>query len=165
MDNCKVFHLIITTNIKYILSLHIKYARIPFKDFLVYNIIRFLKMKKLKIQYCLARCWAILVSKTTLKTMENWTGSGSIVLSICQLCNPWADILTIISYLHHLILLTIDSSSRPKTVIDWVEESLLLLCTFISLLSLCGVMIPTMIVKSATIISLTLFSAAWQPRY
>lgn len=115
-------------------------------------------------------CQADPVAKSTSSTIENVTGGISIALSLLNKLNPLADALGFFSYSLHLKDLIVDQKKRPKTGIDWVEETLLLLLATISLISLicsiipCGFILPLMVTKTATLLSFTLFSAAWQPK-
>lgn len=114
-------------------------------------------------------CQADPVAKSTLTTIENVTGGCSIALSLLNKLNPCADAFAVVSYGLHIRSLIVDQSLRPKTMIDWVIEILLLLLVIISLISLifwlisCGFVLPLKIAQTATILSFTLFSAAWQP--
>jgi len=51
--------------------------------------------------------------------------------------------------------------NRPKSWIDWVVEILLLICFVIAAMSVCGICLPVTVMNIATVISFTLFSAAW----
>lgn len=115
-------------------------------------------------------CQADPVAKSTSSTIENVTGGISIALSLMGKLSPLADALGAVSYCLHLKDLIVDQKKRPKTTIDWVEEILLLLLFIMSMISVilwlipCGLTLPLMIGKTATILSFTLFSAAWQPK-
>ena len=115
-------------------------------------------------------CQADSGVKSSTTTMENVTGGISIALSFLGKLNPLADSLAVFSYVLHLRNLVVDQEERPKTKVDWIEETLLLLLAIISLMSLilwlipCGLTLPLIMAKMATILSFTLFSAAWQPK-
>lgn len=115
-------------------------------------------------------CQADPVAKSTSTTIENLTGGFSIVLSLLNMWNPLADLFGFISYCIHVKNLMVDQRKRPKTMENWVEEILLLLLAVISMTSLmlwlipCGFILPLVISKTATVLSFTLFSTAWQPK-
>ena len=119
--------------------------------------------KKFEIQNCLARCQAVPAVKKALKSTENLTGGVSIAMSIVQVGTHIADVLAVASYMTHLLQLCCDRNAKPKSWVDWVQEMILLFCAIVSLMSLCSMCLPAMLVKITTVLSLTLFSAAWQP--
>lgn len=130
---------------------------------LISVLIKFFMEKKNYYQDCLARCQADPAVKKALNSTENLTGFVSVAISILSMGNPVADAFTAGSYLAHIGKMICDLKQRPKTKIDWVQEMLLLFCFIASIVSLCGMCLPILLVKIVTILSFTLFSAAWQP--
>ena len=97
----------------------------------------------------------------TLNLLENVTGGSSLVMAICQVFVPLCDPLAVGSYAIHLLKMLLFKLDRPKDWIDWVVEILQLFCFFIAVLLVCGICLPVLVMNIATVISLTLFSAAW----
>lgn len=89
---------------------------------------------------------------------DGWflVGDGNLP-SFVPLCDP----LAVGSYAIHLLKMLLFKWDRPKDWIDWVVEILLLICFIIAVLSVCGICLPVLVMNIATVISLTLFSAAW----
>ena len=101
------------------------------------------------------------VLKRTLNVLENVTGGSSLAMAIFHVCVPLCDPFTVGSYVIHVLRMLFFKENRPKSWIDWVVEILLLICFVIAAMSVCGICLPVTVMNIATVISFTLFSAAW----